>query len=202
MKGYNLVKLEDMINELGEDRLNTILLNFSCPSNKDVEHFLHHTSIEFAKQRLSITYLLFASYKNNPSLIGYFTLGSKTMLVPKDVLSKNLQKRITKFGVFNSDLKRYLISSPLIAQLSKNFNNGLDKLITGDELLKIACDKVSEAHSIIGGRIVYLECEDRVVITNFYERNGFVKFGKRLLDQDELDFIHGNYLVQMLKYLK
>lgn len=40
MTGYNLVKLEDMITELGEDRVKTILLSFSSPNNKDVEHFL------------------------------------------------------------------------------------------------------------------------------------------------------------------
>lgn len=201
MTGYNLVKLEDMIAELGEDRVKTILLSFSSPNNKDVEHFLHHKAIEFAKQRLSITYLLFASYKKEPALIGYFTLSAKTIMVPKKVLNTTLQKRISRFGPYNSDLKRYLINAPLIAQLSKNYSDNLSNLITGNELLKIACNKVSEAHGIIGGRVVYLECEDKEQLIEFYKRNGFVEFGKRTLDLDEVDFFPSKHLIQMLKYL-
>ena len=46
MTGYNLVKLEDIIAELGEDRRKTILLSFFSANNKDVEHFLHYKAIE------------------------------------------------------------------------------------------------------------------------------------------------------------
>ncbi len=201
MTGYNLVRLEDMLAELGEDRVKTILLGFSCPHNRDVEHFLYQKAIEFAKQRLSITYLIFVSYKKEPALIGYFTLSAKTIMVPKKALSSNLQKRISKFGPYNKDLKRYLISAPLIAQISKNYSESLNKMIPGDELLKIACNKVSEAHSIIGGRVVYLECEDNERLIGFYKRNGFVEFGKRRLDHDEVDYIPTQHLIQMLKYL-
>lgn len=202
MTGFNLVKLEDMISELGENIVKTILPNFSCPINRDVEYFFNHKAIEFSNQRLSITYLLYTSYKGNPTLIGYFTLSNKTFLVSKRIFSKTKQKKITKFGIYNNELKRYLISAPLIAQISKNFTDGLNGLITGDELLKIACDKVSEAHSIIGGRIVYLECEDNEKLIEFYNKHGFVEFGKRNLDQDELELIPGKYLIQMLRYLK
>ncbi len=75
-------------------------------------------------------------------------------------------------------------------------------MITGDELLQIACDKVIEVHGIIGGRIVFLECQDNEKIINFYERNGFKAYGKRKLDQDEIPFFPGEYLIQMLKYLR
>lgn len=89
----------------------------------------------------------------------------------------------------------------MIAQLGKNYDNGFGQLIKGDELLKLACDSVKEAQKIIGGKIVYLECEDVLKLTDFYESNGFVFFGKRQLDRDETERIHGKYLVQMLKYL-
>ncbi len=64
----------------------------------------------------------------------------------------------------------------------------------------MAIDKVKEAQSIIGGRFVYLECEDNEKLIKFYEENGFVSFGKRQLDRDEVN-ISGKYLVQMLRYL-
>ncbi|HBF3466448.1 TPA: N-acetyltransferase, partial [Clostridioides difficile] len=54
----------------------------------------------------------------------------------------------------------------------------------------------------MGGKIVYLECEDKPKLIEFYKDNGFVDFGKRSLDKDETDSLDGDYLVQMLKYLK
>ena len=41
--------------ELGEDELLQILSEFSCPLNPDVERFLKHSSIEFAKKNQSVT---------------------------------------------------------------------------------------------------------------------------------------------------
>ncbi len=202
IRGYNLVRLEHMLEKLGEDKVKHILLNFSCPLNRDVEHFLQKVAIEFAKQRLAVTYLIYTSYQSEITLIGYFALSNKPFVISQKVLSKEKRKRYGKFGVLEKDLKRYWISAPLIGQLSKNFTEGVNKLITGDELLKLACDKVSEAQTLIGGRIVYLESEHCKKLMDFYERNGFVEFGKRKLDPDEVDIISGKYLIQMLKYLK
>ena len=75
-------------------------------------------------------------------------------------------------------------------------------MITYDLLLKFACDKVKEAQKILGGRMVYLECEDVPKLREFYESNGFVCFGKRNLDKDEKEKNTGEYLLQMLCYLK
>ena len=55
---------------------------------------------------------------------------------------------------------------------------------------------------IVGGKIVYLECEDKPRLIDFYSENGFVNFGKRMLDRDETDTLSGEYLIQMLKYMK
>lgn len=74
-------------------------------------------------------------------------------------------------------------------------------LISGDELLKLACNKIKTIQSDIGGKITYLECEDKEKLKEFYGSNGFVNFGKRSLDPDEKDDLSGEYLIQMLKYL-
>lgn len=74
-------------------------------------------------------------------------------------------------------------------------------MITGDELLKLACDKIKSIQDEIGGKVTYLECEDKPKLIEFYESNGFVNFGKRELDKDEKDDLSGQYLIQMLKYL-
>lgn len=166
-----------------------------------MELFIRQKAIEFAKQSIATTYLVFAQYKGEAVLIAYFTLCSKFVAIYKEGLSSSLRKRISKFCQYDVDLKRYTLSAPLIAQLGKNFTNRRNKLITGDELLKMACDKVAESQHIVGGKIVYLECEDKEKLTGFYASNGFVNFGKRKLDRDETDVMDGEYLVQMLKYL-
>ena len=78
--------------------------------------------------------------------------------------------------------------------------NGLDSLITGDELLQMACEKVSRIQLDLGGRFAYLECEDKPRLMEFYASNGFCEFDRRPLDRDETN-IDGDYLVQMLDLL-
>ena len=74
-------------------------------------------------------------------------------------------------------------------------------MISGDILLKLACDKIKEIQNLMGGRYVFLECEDNDKIRNFYESNGFVCFDKRNLEKDEIDKNSGRYLLQMLRDL-
>lgn len=202
MTGYNLVNLNHMLEEIEEDRIKSMLLDFSCPLNKDVEEFLHHKAIEFSKQSLARVHLVYASYKCKPVIAGYFTLSSKVIVVSRKALSNNMKKKVAKFGTFSPERKAYVISAPLIGQLGKNYTNGYNQLITGDELLKIACDKVKYIQGELGGKILYLECEDVPQLIEFYTSNGFVEFGKRELDGEETEVLKGEYLVQLLKYLK
>lgn len=73
-----------------------------------------------------------------------------------------------------------------------------NKLITGEELLRIACKKVREAQCIISGRFVFVECADNPKLRMFYEQNGFMYFGQRQLDRDEKKYNTGEYLLKML----
>ena len=201
--GYQKVNLLDLLSETehAED-LQRILSDFSSPLNKDVEDFLHTKAIEFTRQGLSSTYLVFTSYQERTVLIGYFALAPKFFHINLKNTSKTLGKRIRKFARYDEGMKRHLVSSILIGQLGKNYTHGYDALIRGEELLKIACDTVREAQRIMGGRLVYLECEDVPSLIRFYEENGFSSFGTRELDGDEKDAFSGKHLIQMVKYLK
>lgn len=202
MSGYVLINLKNMLDAIGESEVKNILSDFYCPLNPDVELFLKQKAIEFSKQGISSTYLLMASYKSTYVLAGYFSLANKFMAIYKDSLpSKNWQRRISKFAQFDRDIKRYTLSAPLIGQISKNYYNSYSSLITGDELLKMTLDKVQQMQAIVGGKIVYLGCEDKSKLLHFYSRNGFVSFGKRSLDRDETISLDGEYLIQMLKYI-
>lgn len=203
MTGFGGINLKDMISEIGEKEVKSILSDFSCPLNADVEHFLKHTAIEFAKQGISSTYLIMASYQNKYVLVGYFSLANKIFCIDRDSFpNQTWRRRIAKFGQYDTTIKRYTLSAPLIGQLGKNFAHNYNQLISGDELLYLALEKVKEMQYIVGGKIVYLECEDKGSLLDFYSENGFVNFGRRYLDRDETDKLSGEYLVQMLKYMK
>jgi hypothetical protein len=214
MQGYKQFLLKDMLAEIGEDKVKVILSSFICPMNHDVENFLHTKAIEFEKRKFSSTYLIFASNKDKMRLAGYFALAIKTFSVsrkPADkknpvgqrtTASKRAIKMLPSFGTYNSLLNAYTVPAPLIGQLARNFNDECINLISGDELLKIACDKVREMQKFFSGNFVYLECEDKPKLIEFYSSNGFVEFGKRQLDRDEKDDLSGDYLVQMLRDLR
>ena len=93
-----------------------------------------------------------------------------------------------------------ILSAHLIGQLGKNFSSGNNLLISGHELLNLALQKIYEAQKLIGGRIVYVECEDKEKLLSFYDKNDFQLVGKRMLDGDETD-LNGSYLMQLYRCL-
>ncbi len=195
---YNVISLEDMYKSMDIENVKEILNQFECSLNKDVEFFIKEKAIEFLKLGISKTFLVTASYKEKQVIVGYFALTDKVTKIKKNALSKTLSRRIKRFSR-NEDIKNYyIVSLPLIGQLGKNFANNYNELISGDVLLKLACDKVKEAQQILGGKFVFIECEDKPKLRDFYESNGFVCFDKRNLEKDERDKNSGEYLLQML----
>ena len=204
MLGFIKINLRDMSEKMDPERIKAILSDFYCPYNKDVDEFIQLKALEFSKQRLASVYLVFASYRKRPVLVGYFALAAKYFHIDAGQHGKigsNLRKRINKFVNYDASIQKYIVPAPLIGQLGKNYKNSYNELISGDELLQIACETVKEGQRILGGKLVYLECEDVPSLIRFYEENGFCSFGKRELDGDERDKMKGQYLIQMLKYL-
>ena len=199
--GYKVINLKDIYNNLGEIRTKEILKDYKCELNCDVEYFLKEKAIEFSKQDLSRTFLIMSEYKGEYVIVGYFAIANKSTTIKKFILSNTKRKRLLKYAEYNNEIKGYNVALPLIGQLGKNYNNGYDKLITGDILLKLACNKIKETQNIIGGRYVFLECEDNKKLKEFYESNGFECFGKRNLEKDEKNKESGDYLLQMLRDL-
>ena len=64
----------------GEEAVKADLSTFLCHANKDIQNFLQMKSIDFAKKRISITYLVFD--EETGSILGYFTLAHKVLYVP------------------------------------------------------------------------------------------------------------------------
>lgn len=199
--GYNIISLEKMCDSIGETKTKELILDFECNINRDVEMFLKEKAIEFFKQGIAQTFIVTTSFRNKQVIVGYFALSNKTTQIKKSFLSKGMRKRLSRFASNASINSDFTVSLPLIGQIGKNYKNNYNDLISGDILLKLACDKVKQVQGILGGRFVFLECEDKSKLKNFYESNGFVHFGNRNLDKDERENNSGEYLLQMLRDL-
>lgn len=180
-ENYKEINLINFLNDYKEENIKRILLNYKCPLNKDIEDFLHNKAINFCLQKLAMTYLIFNDSLN---LIGFYTLANKVMRFNSKLLSLTLKKSISKYGEYDREKEEIILAIPLIAQLGKNYNNYNDRLISGSELLEMACNKVKEAQRITGGNYLYLECENTEKLLNFYTNNNFSIINKRIKDNN------------------
>ena len=156
------INLSELINEMGEDEAKSILSSFSCPLNKDVEKFIKEKAIEFSKRDFAKTHLVFwvANDGSEKEFVGYYTIASKVISIERSSVNSKAARKLREHGIFDEATNKYTVSAPLIGQLGKNFSNGNDTLISGDELLTLAVEKVKNVQKEIGGKFVYLECED------------------------------------------
>lgn len=199
MEEYLQINLSNLLKEIGEDGANSILSDFSCPLNKDIEDFLKNKALSFSRIGFAKTHLVFLRKDNEVNLVGYFAIANKPLEVDASALSNKMRRKINNHGTIDSYTKKYLVPAILIAQFGKNFNKGNNKLIKGDELMYLALSKVKAVQSDIGSRFTYVECENKSQLINFYKSHGFVEFGKRQTkDKSESN---NNELVQLLKYI-
>ena len=182
--------------KLGESRLLQVLSGFSCPKNPDVERFLKKSSIEFTKKNQSVTYLVFDV--SSMELIGYFTIALKPLTVRGETVSNTVKKKLMRVSELDEQSQTYTMSAYLIAQLGKNFKNGAEKKITGEELLELAWDIVEKMQYMGGGMVTFLEAENSERLLSFYQANRFQTFDTR---QTATDSEEPHELVQLLRLL-
>ena len=182
--------------KLGESRLLQVLSVFSCPKNPDVERFLKKSSIEFTKKNQSVTYLVFDV--SSMELVGYFTIALKPLTVRGETVSNTVKKKLMRVSELDEQSQTYTMSAYLIAQLGKNFKNGAEKKITGEELLELAWDIVEKMQYMGGGMVTFLEAENSERLLSFYQANRFQTFDTR---QTATDSEEPHELVQLLRLL-
>ena len=160
--------------ENGEDMLRQVFSTFSCKKNTDVERFLLQQAIEFTKKNQSVTYIVITPEYGQ--IVGYFTITIKPSTVNADNLSNRIKKKIARVSEQDAVNGNYSLSAYLIAQLGKNYKDGANKAITGEQLLRLAIEKVKELQYMAGGMVVFLETENEEKPLNFYIENGFKRF--------------------------
>lgn len=51
---YTVINILDLLETVGEEEIGSILSDFSCPQNPEIENFLHNNAVEFAKKKMSM----------------------------------------------------------------------------------------------------------------------------------------------------
>ena len=181
----------------GEDLLQQVFSTFSCDKNLDVERFLLEQSINFTKKNQSVTYVVLTPEEGQ--IIGYFTITIKPITVNGDSFSNTVKKKIARVSEQDEESGNYSLSAYLIAQLGKNYKDGANEKISGDQLLGLAIEKIKELQYMAGGMVVFLEAENEEKLIYFYEnKNGFKRFDTKEVKAGTED---AHTLIQLLKVM-
>lgn len=173
---YYSVNIRRYIESKNEDDrqvLTSAISSFTCPRNPDIERFLKNSAVEFTKKQQSVTY--FVMSRDIPGLIaGYFALTIKPLKIGvRDIPSNTWRRKIERVARFDERTQTYSAAGYLIAQLGKNYTEGINEMITGSELLNFAFNIIRSVQNEIGGMIAFLDAENNKSLIDFYERNGF-----------------------------
>ena len=188
--------LENEDKRLGEDKLEQLLSEFSCPLNMDVERFLKQQAIAFAKKHQAVTYLVLSL--EDAELLGYFSITIKPLVVRAEPFSNTVRRKLARFSEIDKGEQTYNLAAYLIAQLGKNFNDGARGRITGQELLVAAIRQAQILQYQAGGMVVFVEADDKEKLLSFYENYGFKRFDARQTASGKAE---PHELIQLLRLL-
>ena len=178
----------DLVDANGEEPIMRYLSAFSCPPNSEIENFLKNRAIDFARRKLSITYLV--SDDRDGRLLGYFTLTHKAISTKEEGLSNSARRRWERFARFDKDTGTYMASAFLLAQFGKNYGVDNGRRISGADLMIRVNDTLADIQRRIGGGIVYLECEDEPKLIEFYENEAkYKRYNERYSDEDGIKYL-------------
>ena len=99
--------------------MSDVLSDFSCPKNKEIENFVRNNAVEFAKRKMSITYLLLDEYSR---ILAIFAITHKAVQIWGKNLSSTLQKR---YSDMHKKMRRQMNMLSLLFSL-----DSLEKIIS------------------------------------------------------------------------
>ena len=120
------------------------------------------------------------------------------MTIRGEAVSNTTKRKLLRISELVVSTDTYTMSAYLIAQLGKNFSESGGMDITGEELLKLAWDKIREIQYLGGGIVTFLEAENEEKLLSFYRNNRFSQFDTR---QTATTTDEPHELVQLLRLL-
>lgn len=178
----------DLIEIGGEDVIKKELSAFCCPQNEEIEDFLKNKSIEFAKQKLSITYIV--RDEKDFTIVGYYTLTIRAVEIASKSVSKTLNKRIQKFAIYDDKNDTYTVAAYLLAQFGKNYGIDNGSRIKGDLLMDSVESTIRYIQHMIGVGLVYLDVEknNKTAIDLYMSKSHYIKFDERKSASDGKEY--------------
>ena len=165
MNEYKVFNILDMVEAIGETNLKELLSDFCCPKNEEIQQFVRVNAYEFARKKLSVTYLV---VNEDNYIAAIFTLAHKAIEIGDASLSNSKRKKISRYAVLDSETSSYTVSAFLIAQFGKNYALSAEKRLSGNELMDLTFEVLEKVQHEIGGGVVFIECEDKPKLVDFY----------------------------------
>ncbi len=191
---YAVDNILKIIAKDGEGELRTILSSFSCGINKDIQDFLQFKAFDFAKRKMSITYLVYE--EETGKVLGFFTLAHKVLNIPAEGMSNTVLRRMDRYSKLDEKTNSYLVYAFLLAQLGKNYAISEDRRISGSELMDCVDFVLKDIQFRVGGGVVYLDSLDNEHLISFYENNaGYKKISERV------SVVDGHKYLQYYKFI-
>lgn len=183
-----IMNILDVLEYDGEENLHNRLSSFSCPINAEIDSFLKVNALNFARRKLSITYLVFD--ETDGEILGYFTLAHKALEIKNSNISNTVRRKLSAHARLDADTNSFTASAFLLAQIGKNYGIDNGRRITGSELIGCANDIMADIQHRIGGGIIYLDCEDKQHLKNFYiNKNHYKIFGERYSSSENTHYL-------------
>lgn len=184
---HEVKNILEMLDSVGEERLKLFLKTFSSPVNLAIENFVRNRAIDFARKKVSVTYLV--NDFDDGQILGCFALTHKAVSIPGAGLSSSSRRKLERFARLDRAAGDYMASAFLIAQFGKNFGVDDGRRIAGSQLMDIVNDVLVNIQRQIGGGIIYLDCEDNEKLQQFYINEKFHKFGERFAEEEQQKYI-------------
>ena len=187
----SVINICDLLSSDQEELLRAYIATYSCETerdgvrrslNPDIERFLSNNAIQFARMKTGITYLVID--EEDGALLAYFSLAHKPLEIPEDGLPRKVKDKVKRFSALDEESNSYQVSAFLIGQFGKNYAVDNGGRISGRQVMKLAIEQLRSAQNIIGGTIVYLDCEANAQLIQFYEEQKFKLFGERISEND------------------
>lgn len=162
-----LIKLNDLISQIGDTKTKSYLSGFFCSKNLDVQYFIQNKAIAFEKTNKATTYLLFSIEDSIPTeILAYYTVAQQTFRFV------NVSKTKIKKIVGHESCNRLEHPAILIGQIGRN--EKATYRIEGKEIFKSIFSTIERTITTIGGtKFIYLELIHDEKLISIYESYGF-----------------------------
>lgn len=175
MIDYTVVPLAGLMEQLQREDIKAVLKKFSCEAEPDLEDFLHNKAMAYEDSRKGSTFLLIDGL-DSMNVIAYYTLGNTSI----DLSEAKPKKKKKIMGDFPDRDHRNFFPAYLIGQIGRCDNYSHEDL-PGETILSEAYHTLKGAATVIGGKLVVLECREHMY-KKVYEGLDYKKMQDKLTD--------------------